>query len=287
MSVIVIILVLIGLYAAVRLVASILSAVAGGRYRAYQALAGRYKGRYESRGLVDPPTVSFPHRGAAIRVGLAPMVAGQSNPPRTRIVARFAEGLPFRLELFPSLRPPPPQLPRGTRAVRVGDPAIDHRYQVRTNDADLARLLLVGPQVVQVLDALGRLAPPGGFLVTVNNERLLIQVDRDLGVSVQGLEQLVVQGLTLHDRLVDLVGARLAEGVAIVDVGEAAPDDGGPPACKVCGDPIVGPHVRCSACKTPHHEDCWRFVGGCSIYGCQGKQSTPIASGLGPPGPPA
>jgi hypothetical protein len=51
--------------------------------------------------------------------------------------------------------------------------------------------------------------------------------------------------------------------------------DAGPPVCKVCGDPIVEEAVRCDTCLTPHHRDCWEFVGSCSIYGCKGKQSVP------------
>ena len=29
------------------------------------------------------------------------------------------------------------------------------------------------------------------------------------------------------------------------------------------------------SCRTPHHRDCWEFVGACSIFGCNGKQSVP------------
>jgi len=36
----------------------------------------------------------------------------------------------------------------------------------------------------------------------------------------------------------------------------------------------VVPGVICVVCKTPHHRDCWEFVGSCSIYGCNSKMST-------------
>ncbi|HEU5116920.1 MAG TPA: hypothetical protein VFT74_09625, partial [Isosphaeraceae bacterium] len=101
-------------YGLVRFGASIAAALSGARHRAYRVLAARYGGRCESRGLVDPPTVSFVHNGSRCRVGLAPVVAGQPSPPRTRVVTRFAQGLPLRLELIPVARPAPPQPPRGT-----------------------------------------------------------------------------------------------------------------------------------------------------------------------------
>jgi hypothetical protein len=38
--------------------------------------------------------------------------------------------------------------------------------------------------------------------------------------------------------------------------------------CQVCGDPLFNPVALCRACSTPHHMDCWRYVGGCSTYAC-------------------
>ena len=118
----------------------------GQRYRAYRNLAALYHGRYESRGLSDPPTVSFVHNGSTVRVGLAPTIAGQPEQiPRTRVVARFGKGIPFRLELAPLCRPAPPQPPRGTRPVRVQEPSFDRTYIVQANDHEMARDFLGRP----------------------------------------------------------------------------------------------------------------------------------------------
>lgn len=38
--------------------------------------------------------------------------------------------------------------------------------------------------------------------------------------------------------------------------------------CPLCRDPLHGLVVQCRQCDTPHHHECWRFHGGCSIYGC-------------------
>jgi hypothetical protein len=260
---------------AIKFIAWSVSALTGGRYRAYRQLAARYKGRCESRGLVDPPTVSFTHGDATVRVGLAPVIAGQANPARTRIVVRFKEGSPFRFELIPALRPAPPQTARGTRAFRLGEPAFDRDFVVRANDAEICQAFLSSPEVRQGLDALRRFAPPAGMLMTTNPERLLIQVDRDLGANVQALDVAVRWGLYLHDRLAEAVASQAGLGVSIVETAEGDPEELGAPVCKVCGEAIEGEHVRCSECRTPHHGDCWEFVGGCSIYGCKGRQARP------------
>ncbi|MBI3890546.1 MAG: hypothetical protein HY303_03345 [Candidatus Wallbacteria bacterium] len=41
------------------------------------------------------------------------------------------------------------------------------------------------------------------------------------------------------------------------------------PSCPVCGDPLQGSAlVQCSRCATPHHRDCFRYAGVCSVFGC-------------------
>jgi hypothetical protein len=262
------------LYLFIRIGAGAAAWMAGARYRAYRLLSARYRGRYESRGFSDPPTVSFPHNGSHIRVGLAPQVAGKPQVARTRVVARFPSGLPFRLELAPIARPAPMQPPKGTRPVRLGDAEFDRRYAIQANDPEMACAFLM-PAVRSSIGRLERLAPPGGMLVSINPERLLVQVDRNLGLSAEALAVAVHEALVVHDGLRQGVSARLGAGIAIVAAGPASPDDAGPPICKVCGEAIVTPGVVCNTCKTPHHRDCWEFVGACSIYGCNGKTSVP------------
>lgn len=252
------------------------SVVLGGRHGAYRQLAAEFRGRYEPRGLADPPTVSFAHADATVRVGLAPTIPGQANPPRTRVVVRFNQGIPFRLELIPTNRPAPPQPPKGTRVVRIGDATFDRMFLIRANDPEMARDFLTAP-VRWAIEGLARLGPVGGMLVSINPERMLVQVDRNLGKLANLLSAIVHESLIIYGGLQSGVTARLAEGVAIVAAGPASTDDAaGPPVCKVCGDPIADvPWVICTTCLTPHHRDCWEFIGACSIFGCQGKSARP------------
>ena len=34
--------------------------------------------------------------------------------------------------------------------------------------------------------------------------------------------------------------------------------------CNVCGESLENNIVTCASCHTPHHLDCWRYVGACS-----------------------
>lgn len=38
--------------------------------------------------------------------------------------------------------------------------------------------------------------------------------------------------------------------------------------CRICGEPVTHAAAICRRCKTPHHRECWRYYGACSIYGC-------------------
>jgi hypothetical protein len=263
-------LILLGMYGAVRFAAKASAWLSGSRFRAYKQLASRYRGRYENRGLTDPPTVSFSHNGSNVRVGLAPFVPGQNLGPRTRVVVRFRKGLPFRLELAPISRPAPPQPPKGTRLVRAGDQEFDRGFVVQANDREMAREFL-SPAVRWSIENLQRLAPPSGMLVSINPERLLVQVDRNLAQYSDALLRAVQESLIIHDGLLAGVAGRITEGIDILATGPA-PAEEGPPVCKVCGEEIVTPAVVCATCRTPHHRDCWEFVGACSIYGCSSKQ---------------
>ena len=44
--------------------------------------------------------------------------------------------------------------------------------------------------------------------------------------------------------------------------------------CQVCGTPIEGQVIYCRNCKTPHHADCWDYVGHCSTFACGCEAST-------------
>jgi hypothetical protein len=265
-------LIILSAYILIRLIAKTGAWMSGARYRAYRQLATRYNGRYESRGLSETPTVSFNYNGSTVRVGLAPTIAGQPDQiPRTRVVARFQSGIPFRMELAPVSRPAPPQPPKGTRSVKLGDPAFDSGYVVQANDEEMARDFL-GPPAREAITNLQRGVQSGGMLVSINPERLLVQIDRNLGLSSEALSWVVQKALVLHDGLIEGVSRRVTQGIAIVDQPGAPDDDEGPPICKVCGEPIgYGAVIVCAVCNTPHHRDCWEYVGACSIYGCNGK----------------
>lgn len=261
-------------YFAVRALSKGASWFSNTRYKGYRQLAKAYRGRYEYRGMSDPPTVSFRFNDSTIRVGLAPHVPGQPIVPRTRVVARFAHGIPLRLELAPELRPAPPQAPKGTRHVRTGQVKFDREFVVQANDPDMAAAFLAEP-IQLAVSRLTRMAPPGGMLISINPERLLVQVDRNLAPFPDALQVMVREALLILNGLLIGVASRSSAGVTILDESPGIADlSTDAPVCKVCGESITGRKVLCALCKTPHHDDCWEYIGACSVFGCTSKQAT-------------
>jgi TM2 domain-containing membrane protein YozV len=41
------------------------------------------------------------------------------------------------------------------------------------------------------------------------------------------------------------------------------------PYCRMAFDESAPPKIFCTACGMPHHEDCYRENGGCTVFGCK------------------
>jgi len=41
--------------------------------------------------------------------------------------------------------------------------------------------------------------------------------------------------------------------------------------CGVCGEGFTEQPTICPQCDAPHHDGCWRYLGGCATYGCPAR----------------
>jgi hypothetical protein len=62
--------------------------------------------------------------------------------------------------------------------------------------------------------------------------------------------------------------ARRQKGVQIEDLQVLSEG-----TCQVCGMSMRSRTVRCETCQTPHHRECWKYMGHCSTYACNGKKA--------------
>ena len=71
-----------------------------------------------------------------------------------------------------------------------------------------------------------------------------------------------------HALLASLGGADPVEATTRIAEGEGN--------CLVCGDALAERGVvYCAACETPHHPDCWSWVGRCSTFACGCTDAVP------------
>jgi len=52
----------------------------------------------------------------------------------------------------------------------------------------------------------------------------------------------------------------------------APPPDPAQPSCLVCHGGLGSDVVYCYRCGTPHHRECFRYAGSCSVYACGSRR---------------
>jgi hypothetical protein len=91
------------------------------------------------------------------------------------------------------------------------------------------------------------------------------------------------------DRIVDLAkrSARLLELMTEVGAGsdihweQAETTAAG--LCQVCGAALLERVVHGASCRTPHHEECWRWTGECSTFACRETRCLVDGRAVSPP----
>ena len=154
----------------------------------------------------------------------------------------------------------------GTGDLQVGNPDFDSAFWVESSDEKWARQVL-GPRVQDGLLKL-RKGHNSGFMsyssdvtLDVGPSGVVLRVYRllvDDPVSLEGFVQLAA--LILEE----VRGGGVAAGVVFASVVTKGA------SCPVCGHPVEDGRT-CPACLAPHHEDCWKYSGGCAIFACAGR----------------
>lgn len=162
----------------------------------------------------------------------------------------------FRAKLFPESVPDAMKKFIGMQDIKVGHPEFDARFVVQSNDQKRlleilhanaqAAILSLGDQAVLNIDG--------------TNFRLERQCDLSDRIGVNRLIQRFVNAyFVLTDSALDLSGSLRVTAVSLASEHEV---------CMICGEPIVDRRVQCRRCQTPHHQECWEYLGQCSTYGC-------------------
>ena len=235
--------------------------------RSYGRFAEELGGVVRLGGWFERPTIEFRHRGVAARLEV--QAAGGNNHRGHYTQLRFNWHDPtLRCEVFRAGILSRLSRLMGMNDVETGSAQFDAKYAVHGTAPDRIRALMsAGVQVA--IDRIQRSLFGGDVYVSWGGGQLVIK-KRGYLREYRDVRQFVRLGLDLYDQaasagdagitFLDAAEQELAEFVEVMD-GRTA-------VCCVCGEEITDRVVHCRSCRTPHHEDCWKYFGACSTYGC-------------------
>lgn len=148
--------------------------------------------------------------------------------------------------------------------IPIGDAGFDADYVVQSTPVGLALRLFRAERRAGLIASVRRLEALGSPLIELEGERLDVGVNRHLTGEASYLEMVGAAR--------EIVGA-LLELFPVVPILWVKAQAGEAPQCLVCGTRLESDVVRCKKCRTPHHEDCWRYARRCATYGCGGRRA--------------
>ena len=151
------------------------------------------------------------------------------------------------------------------RSVKTGVRRFDERYIVISNSHDRIQSLL-SPHVQMAIEQLRQISGIRDVRVKWQEGRLVVEAP----TLIRDYPSLALF-TSLATGLYDLAIGTSTEGIEFTQSSSESSDNA---ICKVCGDALEKNIVYCRSCDTPHHRECWRFYGACSVYACGEKKFT-------------
>ena len=228
------------------------------------SVAGRWGGRVDRGAMLSNPRLQIRVDGVDGEVVL--QAGGNRNSSWTRV--RFNWPSPNRLRVVPEGLSTVIRQTFGATDIRLGDLGFDEEFWIEASNPAWAKEVLNADlrRGLRNLRNQGSWFSSGHGLVRldVGSAGLALSVGRILSgrADLESFIELAVAALHAAR------GGEPGVVLAAVEVKRGS-------ECPVCGNKI-DKGVNCPGCGTPHHEDCWEYFGGCSIYGCK-SQAEPRA----------
>jgi len=226
--------------------------------RSFQALARKYHGYVQSRGMFGAPVVHFRHGSS--HVAIRSVRAGGIEMMQYTFIWPDRD---LRLEMSSNERQVRVAGPLLPEFLPQTGPAQDPSMFVRgAPEQSVARLLSSGVQ--WQMNCLYHLLQKSDVHLTINEGIFSL---RKLGSYrlFTDVDELTRVALELHDQalLTRSVGIEFLSTDTVLPIAVAGAK------CQICWESLGADHVICRTCKTPHHRDCWTYAGCCSVFACR------------------
>ena len=220
---------------------------------AFRELAGE-KDSGRIMGPTSYPSVRFKQRGVEFVVRTVP-----DKKQTIRVYAPWPEP-DFRVTLLPETISDDLKRFIGMQDIKIGSREFDARFVIQSSDVERVVKFLT-PEVQSAIMSLG----PETTLHLVNGQaRLEKKVDLH---RTTGFNDVVNDFVAAYFLMRDDVG-NSSSSISVMAVNLAQTEA----TCMVCGEVVSDRKVYCRSCDTPHHQECWEYLGQCSTYGCGQKK---------------
>ena len=222
--------------------------------QAMKLTARRLQGRYHPGGFIRSQEVEWTLEGVSCR--LAARSDGAYSPGS--VTVRFQRPCAARLRLAPESAWWKVRKFFGAADFRIGDPDFDRDFVIQADNGAWARRVLTREVRalalrLDLIQSFGLDLGPAGMSIRTGNS--ISEVPERLVLFVREALDL---GLAIH---------RVLDPAMVVSEMEMASTG----TCPVCATAVVEEVDVCSRCRTPHHKDCWDYLGGCAVFGCAGR----------------
>ena len=211
-----------------------------------------------------------PHRHAAVRWILEGTEAVLYIPENydggkaLGVNLRVRHPCPFRLRVRPEGIWEKVRKFFGAQDVQLGDALFDPTFIVETNRTDRARALLTR----DVRARLVRLARHGSLALEFGPTGISLHTSETFQDRVQDLSEYALEALELCTILIRILVPSTVTAEPLETTG----------VCPVCGTAVDEGPGQCKRCGTPHHAECWEYLGGCAVYACAARPRTLVAA---------
>jgi hypothetical protein len=232
--------------------------------KALRAVAERVNGRVVEGGWVGEPSLVFSLAGMPAKLEF--FDGSKHSSPFSRVVVHLGGRAPGTLHILPEGFAQSFLKLFGAQDISVGDAVFDLAYVIKASPESLVPQIFSPERRERVMASVRRLASFTHPTIDLDRNQLMVQT-REVLRTAEGHLRLIS---TAEDFLKYLFPVA-PEAVAGIQWGEVRVESGG--ECPVCGTAMSDRLVRCEVCQTPHHSECWTYMGRCSTYGCRGKRS--------------